>query len=263
MHSSHETLLHDEEALVKAAIQVATQTRHEIFLTEQTAVVSPEELGWLGIVTAGRHGRRFNPLAYSSSSTSAPIIRDHPEMILLKCSRCNRMVIPARHEVHRQNCIMAMSLSNRHGQTQSSQPTSGNRFPAMLGGALGHNPSIRRGVGSSSGGSGGSEGGVLTKSQHGKKNGSNRSLPASDPICAIPDVPTWDAPLPPLPKARTNLSKVSYPYQPESGSLLDDFMESIIDRFVFPHHLKKSRAAGPKRSEFYIFASWMYILEQR
>ena len=252
IHSSHETLLHDEEALIKAANQIAIQTRHEIFLTEQTTVVSAEELGWLGIVTAGRHGRHFNPVT-SSSSTSAPNSGDNLGMILLKCSSCHRMVIPARREIHQQQC-MAMSLSNRHGQPQLSQPTSGYRFPAMLGGALGHHPSIRRGVGSNSGGSGGSAGGGPTKSQHGKKTGSlNRSLPSSDPICAAQDVPTWDPPLIPLPKARTNLSKVSYPYQPESGSLLDDFMESIIDRFVFPHHLKKSRAAGPKRSEIMVF----------
>jgi hypothetical protein len=218
-----------EGALITAAYQAAAQTRHEILLTEQTTVVSPEELGWLGIVTAGR-------------STLAPNCDHLVDVMILKCSRCHRMVIPARREVHRQQC-MAASWSIQ-GQPQQSQPTSGYKFHAMLGGALGFNTSSKRGAGYS-----GSSGSGPLRSQAGKKSGSSRSFPASDQMCSAASGGNaqWEAPLPmPLPKARTNLSKVSYPYMPESGSLLDDFMGSIIDRFVFPHHLKRPRA-GPTR----------------
>jgi hypothetical protein len=44
----------------------------------------------------------------------------------------------------------------------------------------------------------------------------------------------------PLPRPRTNLSKMTFPYQPKI-SLLEDFLVNIIDRFVFPHHLKRPR----------------------
>ena len=227
-----------------AAMQAAVQTRHEVLQTEQTTVVFPEELGWLGMLSARRN--------HHSASTSTTLAGcgvaawAAGPTALLRCAGCQRTVIAGRMPVHQQSQCPQHSL----GVRVPLVPTSGAARACAV------PPGGKRGSGANSGGGGSGSGGSGHPKEpkpHHSKKGAMQRVAVADPPEGPPTEASaggaWEPSIPPapLPRAQTNLSKVTYPYLPQLGSLLDDFMESVIDRFVFPRHLKKHRVQGRRR----------------
>ncbi|GAX80341.1 hypothetical protein CEUSTIGMA_g7779.t1 [Chlamydomonas eustigma] len=144
-----------------------------------------------------------------------------------RCSRCQRLVIVGRLTEHAGHCsgasTAAVDIVQRAPKQASNQQGAGLRKHASR---QGRSNSV-------------SSSGSLAK-MHMKNN--NKGLDRGRAV--------WEDP---LPRPQTNLSKMTFPYQPQI-SLLEDFMSSIIDRFVFPHHLKRSRTVKARRSRQSPFA---------
>jgi hypothetical protein len=202
------------------------QTRHEIMETEATSLVSPDELGWLGRLRWQQQATC--PGGGRVSRVTCPWIdEEEPPLALVKCLACGRVVLSARLHVHRRQC----------------DPGSASAAAAAAAEAAAHHRPLARPAAGYGGGkkNGGGGGGASSK----KKGQSKAAVPhaVSRQPLSLPllDGTSWMDNFVPEP---VNLGELAYPYIPQGDDLVGDFLANLIDRFVFPVHLRR---AVPRR----------------